>query len=137
MYLSREWNLKLPDSVRRVNELAGGKDITVFTPEGSGFKVVPKFDEPPKQPEPSEAQICLAMLQREQARDRETVEHIAKSVAAQTQVFQEYTLALNAVAENQRALIESINELVKMQKMPVKAIFKNGKAVGAERVEKL
>ena len=129
--------MRLPDSARRMNELAGGKDITVFTPDGNGFKVVPKLDEPPKQPDPSDSQICLAMLQREQARDRETVEQISKSVAAQTQVFQEYTIALNAVAENQRALIESINELVKMQKMPVKAIFKNGKAVGAERVEKL
>ena len=124
----------LPDSVSRAAQLAGDKTVKIYN-GGRAFQVVEKPEE--EVAKPSEAEIVLAMLQREQVRDRESIEQIRNAVDGLKEAFDSFTAALNRLAEAQQEINKSVEELSLTMKLPVKAIHQNGKVIGAQRVDKL
>lgn len=124
---------QLPEAVRRVAELAPGKQVTVIVNAKSYDLPHRPPPAPPKPPDP-----LLEFSQRLLERDLETRAAVAAIAARSDAGISAVKNLVNAVAAGQSQVAESVKELSGTLHLPVKPVYdKAGKLVGAKRVRTL
>ena len=124
----------LPSSVNAVAQLSGGKSVKVVARDGVVYDIADHEDEP-KQEGPTDAQICMAMLQREQADLIAKTDALQKTVETNQASSESLREAVQVLGEGQVAIMRLMENVCRILMLPVKATYENGKAVGAIRVD--
>ena len=130
---------RVPSAVKRAAQAAPGARVTVVTPKDGTFLLdqqAPPGDE--WTGEPGMAEMLLAMLQRDQLRDREAIGALALSLGKINATVADMGTAMQIALRVQHDLGITLAKLTETLTHPVEPIYDvRGKLIGAQRVEKL
>ena len=118
-----------PEAVNRIAQCAPGKRVTV---------ILPIEAKAPEVPEASMAEVCFAILKRDQIRDRESIEQLAQAVGNMGEMVASLKGTMESMVQTQKAVAVLVAKVADTLGQPMKPVYDaRGMLVGARRVEKL